>query len=83
MIHQPIPTPTAWSAEAAKLIAESNRFPEGSPDWLYRRRAAFKLHLWDTDAAPRDYAALLAAREAEGPLYTRAEIAAMEASQWH
>ena len=78
MLHQPIPTPTAWGAEAAQLIAESNRFPVNSPDWACLRRAAFKLHLWGTDAAPRDYAAILAAREAQGPLYTRAEIAAME-----
>lgn len=78
MIHQPIHTPTAWAAEAERLVAESLRFPQHSPDWVWRRRAAFKLHLWDTDAAPRDYAAILAAREAQGPLYTRAEIAAME-----
>ena len=78
MIHQPIPTPTVWAAEAARLISESNRFPVNSPDWACRRRAAFKLHLSDTDAAPRDYAAILAAREAQGPLFTRAEIAAME-----
>ena len=78
MLHQAITTPTAWSAEAALLIEESNRFPVNSPDWLYRRRAAAKLALWDTDAAPRDYAAILAAREAQGLLCTPAEIAAME-----
>lgn len=83
MIHQPIPAPSPARIEAERLVAESLRFPEHSPDWVYRRRTAFKLHLWGTDAAPRDYASLLAAREAQGPLYTRAEIAAMEASQWH
>ena len=79
MIHQPIPAPSPASIEAERLIAESNSFPVGSPDWLYRRRAAFKLHLSDTDAAPRDYAAILAAREAQGPLYTRAELEAQHA----
>ena len=78
MLHQAITAPTAWGAEASQMIEESNRFPVNSPDWLYRRRAAAKLGLWATDAAPRDYAAILAAREAQGPLFTRAEIAAME-----
>lgn len=59
MLHQAITMPTAWSAEAALLIEESNRFPVNSPDWLYRRRTAAKLALWDTDAAPRDYAVII------------------------
>ena len=59
MIHQPITAPTAWRAEAALLIEESNRFPVNSLDWLYRRRAAAKLGLWATDAAPRDYAVII------------------------
>ena len=59
MIHQPITAPTAWGAEASQMIEESNRFPVNSPDWLYRRRAAAKLGLWDTDAAPRDYAVII------------------------
>ena len=79
MIHQPIPTPSPASIEAERMIEESNRFPEGSPDWLYRRRAAAKLGLWATDAAPRDYAAILAAREAQGLLYTRAELESQNA----
>lgn len=79
MIHQPIPAPSPARIEAERLIAESNRYPVNSPDWVWRRRSAFKLDLWDTDAAPRDYAALLAAREAQGPLYTRAELEAQHA----
>lgn len=79
MIHQPITAPSPARIEAERLIAESNRYPVNSSDWVWRRRAAATLDLWSTDAAPRDYAALLAAREAQGPLYTRAELEAQHA----
>ena len=79
MLHQPIiAEKPAWRVEAERLVKESNRYPMHSPDWVSLRRAAFELHLWETDAAPRDYDAILAAREAQGPLFTRAEMTAME-----
>lgn len=42
MLYQTIKQPTARDV-AATLIAESVRYPPGSPDWQYRRRAAWTL----------------------------------------
>ena len=40
---------------AASLIAESNAFPVGSPDWEWRRRAAWKLDQLARGIPARDW----------------------------
>ena len=40
---------------AADLIAESNAFPVGSPDWNYRRRAAWQLDQMARKVPARDW----------------------------
>ena len=40
---------------AMALIVESNRFPVGSPDWNYRRAAAWKLDQMHRAVPARDW----------------------------
>lgn len=42
--------------EAVKLLTERRAFPVGSPDWIYRTRAAWKLDQWSRGIAFRDMA---------------------------